>query len=132
MKRLLFTSLFLCLTQFFFAQVSKESVAQSWMDTNMPINKTNQSFAMLNSHSGPSGETFRFYHTVNGVEVFDSSVAVHVSNNNQVTYHASTFNNAVETIDTNPSISENEALDAAKTALNIRSYFPKRNKTICL
>ncbi|MCB0466389.1 MAG: PepSY domain-containing protein, partial [Aequorivita sp.] len=127
MKRLLFTLLLLCFTQFFFAQASKESVAQSWMDANMPINKTNQSFAMLNSHSGPSGETFRFYHTVNGVEVFDSSVAVHVSNNNQVTYHASTFDSAVETIDTNPSISADDALNAAKTALNIEGYISQKD-----
>ncbi|MEH6763761.1 T9SS type A sorting domain-containing protein [Aequorivita antarctica] len=126
MKRLLFTSLLLCFTQLFFAQ-NKESVAQTWMDSNMPVNKTNQSFAMLNSHSGPSGETFRFYHTVNGVEVFDSSVAVHVSNNNQVTYHASTFDSAVETIDTNPSISENAALNAAKSALNIEGYISQKD-----
>ncbi len=117
--RVLLTALSLCFTQLFFAQVSKESVAQSWMDANMPINKTNQSFAMLNSHAGPSGETFRFYHTVNGVEVFDSSVAVHVSNNNQVTYHASNYDSAVQTIDTDPSISENAALNAAISALNI-------------
>lgn len=126
MKKLLFTSLLVCFTQLFFAQSSKESVAQTWMDANMPINKTNQSFAMLNSHAGPSGETFRFYHTVNGVEVFDSSVAVHVSNNNQVTYHASTFNTAVETIDTNPSISEDDALNAAKSALNIEGYISQK------
>ena len=126
MKRLLFTSLLLCFTQLFFAQVSKESVAQSWMDANMPINKTNQSFAMLYSHSGPSGETFRFYHTVNGVEVFDSSVAVHVSNGNQVTYHDSTFDSAVETINTNPSISENDALNTAINALNIEGNIAQK------
>ncbi|MDC8001495.1 T9SS type A sorting domain-containing protein [Aequorivita todarodis] len=125
MKRLLFTSLLLAFTQVFFAQ-SKESVAQAWMDTNMPINKTNQSFAMLNSHSGPSGETFRFYHTVNGVEVFDSSVAVHVSNKNQVTYHASTFDSTVETIDTNPSISAADALSIAKAALDIEGYISQK------
>lgn len=124
--RVLLATILLCFTQVFFAQVSKESVAQSWMDNNMPINKTNQSFAMLNSHAGPSGETFRYYHTVNGVVVFDSSVAVHVSNNNQVTYTDSTFDSAVETIDTNPAISENEALDAAKNALNIEGYISQK------
>ena len=125
--RVLLTAILLCFTQAFFAQVSKESVAQSWMDNNMPINKTNQGFAMLNSHAGPSGETFRYYHTVNGVEVFDSSVAVHVSNKNQVTYHASTFDGTVETIDTNPSISEEDALNAAKTALNIQGYISQKD-----
>ena len=124
--RVLLTALSLCFTQLFFAQASKESVAQTWMDSNMPINKTNQSFAMLNSHAGPSGETFRFYHTVNGVEVFDSSVAVHVSNKDQVTYHASTFDSAVETIDTNPSISENAALNAAINALNIEGNIAQK------
>ncbi len=126
MKKLLFTSLLLCVTQLFFAQASKESVAQSWMDANMPINKTSQSFALLFNHAGPSGETFRYYHTVNGVEVFDSSVAVHVSNNNQVTYHASTFDSAVETIDTKPSISENDALNAAINELKIEGNIAQK------
>ncbi len=124
--RVLLTALSLCFTQLFFAQSSKESVAQSWMDNNMPINKTNQSFTMKSSHEGPSGETFRYQHTVNGVEVFDSSVAVHVSNNNQVTYHASTFDSAVETIDTNPAISADDALNAAKAALNIEGYISQK------
>ncbi|WP_347373210.1 T9SS type A sorting domain-containing protein [Aequorivita sp. Q41] len=127
MKKLLFTSLLIGFTQLFFAQSSKESVAQAWMDANMPINKTNQSFAMSFSHAGPSGETFRYYHTVNGVEVFDSSVAVHVSNNNQVTYHASTYNNTIEAIDTSPSISENDALNAAINALNIEGYISQKD-----
>ena len=125
-SRVLLTALLLCFTQAFFAQNSKEAVAQSWMDTNMPINKTNQSFALTFSHAGPSGETFRYQHTVNGVEVFDSSVAVHVSNKNQVTYHASTFNSAVETINTTPSISEEDALQTAKTALNIEGYISQK------
>jgi predicted small secreted protein len=126
MKRLLFTSLFLVVSQVFFAQSSKESVAQTWMDNNMPINKTNQSFALTNSHAGPSGETFRYQHTVNGVEVFDSSVAVHVSNKNQVTYHASTYDSSVPTIATTPSISEEDALNAAKAALNIEGYISQK------
>lgn len=126
MKRLLFISLLLLFTQVFFAQNSKETVAQTWLDNNMPINKTNQSFALTNSHAGPSGETFRFQHTVNGVEVFDSSVAVHVSNKNQVTYHASTFDSAVETISTTPSISEEDALNTAKTALSIEGYISQK------
>ena len=126
MKKLLFTSLLLFFTQVFFAQNSKEIVAHSWLDTNMPINKTNQNFALKSSRVGLSGETFRYQHTVNGVEVFDSSVAVHVSNGNQVTYHASAFNSAVETIDTNPSISADDALNFAKAALNIEGYISQK------
>ncbi len=125
-SRVLLTALLLCFSQAFFAQNSKEAVAQSWMDTNMPISKTNQSFALTYSHAGPSGETFRYQHTVNGVEVFDSSVAVHVSNKNQVTYHASTFDSAVETIGTTPSISEEDAFQTAKSALNIEGYISQK------
>ncbi len=126
MKKILLTSLLLCCTHFFFAQTSKESVAQNWIDTNMPINKTGQSFEMRFSHAGPSGETFRYYHTINGVEVYESSVAVHVSNKNQVTYHASTYNNSLETIDTNPTISAEDALNIAKTGLDVRGYISNK------
>ncbi len=117
-KRVLLTALLMCFTQLFFAQ-SKESVASAWLNSNMPSMKANQSFQMLFSRPGPSGETFRYYHTVNGVEVFDSSVAVHVSNNNEVTFTSSNYDESVATIDTNPEITQEEALNKAVTALNI-------------
>ncbi|SDE34154.1 T9SS type A sorting domain-containing protein [Ulvibacter litoralis] len=115
-------SLLLCmftLSQVVIAQENKEQVAQTWLTENVQNLKANQSFALNSSRAGLSGETFRYQHTVNGVEVFDSSIAVHVSKKNKVTYHSSTFDESIETINTTPSISENEALQAAITALRI-------------
>jgi len=125
-KQLLLTALLIFCTQFIFSQVNKESTALSWLNNNITITKSNQGFEMLHSRAGRSGETFRYYHTVNGVEVFDSSIAVHVSNKNTVTYHDSTFDVNVETINTIPSISENDALNAAITALNIQGEISQK------
>jgi len=126
MKKTLSLLFLLCFTQLALAQVNKESTALSWLNSNVQNEKTNQSFDMLNSRSGRSGETFRYYHTVNGVEVFDSSIAVHVSNKNEVTYTSSTFDKTVETIDTTPNISEEDALNAAIRTLEIEGAISQK------
>jgi predicted small secreted protein len=127
MKKYLFLlAVVFTFTQSILAQSSKESVAQNWLNDNVTNLKTNQSFAMLYSRAGKSGETFRYYHTVNGVEVFDSSIAIHVSNKNVVTYTASTFDSAIETIDTTPNISEEDALNAAINALQIEGKISQK------
>ena len=119
MKKLLLCVTVLALSQLSLAQESKQAVAQNWLSSNVTNLQANQGFDMNFSRAGRSGETFRFYHTVNGVEVFDSSYAIHVSNNNEVTYHSTTFDRNVETIDTNPTISETDALQTAIQALNV-------------
>ena len=65
-------------TQFTFAQESKQNVAVNWLNDNVTDVKTNQSFDMNFSRPGKSGETFRYYHTVNGVEVYDPTPRVYV------------------------------------------------------
>lgn len=120
MKRIIPLLVLLCtFSQVLTAQENKEQVAHAWLTENVQNLKANQSFALNSSRAGLSGETFRYQHTVNGVEVFDSSIAVHVSKKNKVTYHASTFHESIETINTTPAISESEALQAAITALRI-------------
>ncbi len=119
MKKQLSLLFLVCCTQLILAQVNKESTAQNWLNSNVQDIQSNHRLDMLFSRSGKSGETFRYYHTVNGVEVFESSIAIHVSNNNEVTYTSSTFDKTVETIDTTPNISEDDALNAAIKALNI-------------
>lgn len=127
MKKQLFLSIMLVMiTQLTFAQESKQNVASNWLNENITEVKTNQSFDMNFSRPGKSGETFRYYHTVNGVEVYDSSIAIHVSNKDKVTYTSSTYDNSVETIDTNPNITNNEALNIAITALNIEGVIAQK------
>ncbi|RMA57186.1 T9SS type A sorting domain-containing protein [Ulvibacter antarcticus] len=125
-KLLLFALVFSA-TQMCFAQEGKENIARTWLNENVTNLKTGHNFDMLNSRSGPSGETFRYHHTINGVEVYDSSIAVHVSPKNQVTYHASTYDESVATVDTNPEISENAALNAAIAALQIEGRISQQD-----
>jgi len=63
---------------------------------------------------------------INGVEVFESSIAIHVSNKNEVTYTSSTFDNTAETIDTSPAISEEDALNTAIRALEIEGNISQK------
>jgi len=120
MKRLLsVSSLFMLCVQLAFSQNPKLETATDWLNENFSNLKTAQGFEMNFSRKGPSGETFRFQHTVNGVEVFDSSVAIHVSPKNQVTYHSSTFDSGIETISVTPSITEASALQLALHAMNV-------------
>jgi predicted small secreted protein len=128
MKRhLLLFAVLLSFTQSIWAQENKEQTALNWLNENLTESKTNQGFEMLFSRPGPSGETFRYYHMVNGVEVFGSSYAIHVSNNNEVTYHSSTYDNSVETIDTTPNITAEDALSIAIDALNIEGNISQQD-----
>ncbi len=125
-KTSLLLVLLVSLCQTISAQEIRENVAFQWLNENIPTAKANQNFEMLFSRAGKSGETFRYYQTVNGVEVFDSSIAIHVSNNNEVTYTSSTIDNTVETIDTTPSITEAEALNAAIHALDLQGVIAQK------
>ena len=126
MKKHLSLLFLFCFTQLFLAQENKQNTALTWLDNNVKNIQTNQSFKMLSSRAGKAGETFRYYHTVNGVEVFDSSIAIHVSNNNEVTYTASTIDKSVDSIDTNPNISEDDALNIAIEALKIEGVISQK------
>lgn len=126
MKKLVSLLILFSFSQLLFAQVNKENIASTWINSNVQDLKVNQSFDMLNSRPGRSGETFRYYHTVNGVEVFESSIAIHVSNNNKVTYTSSTFDSSVETINTTPTISEDDALNSAISALEIEGAISQK------
>jgi len=106
-----------------FAQVEKETIARNWLKDNkqkLSI-QDNHTLDMQFSRKGLSGETFRFYQMMNGVQVFNAEVTVHVSNGNNVTFYASTYDASVETININPSISEAESQQIALTNLNVEA-----------
>ncbi len=125
-KQLIIFVLLLAITQVFLAQEAKQNIAENWLTENVMDIKTNHSFNMMHSRAGRSGETFRYHHFVNGVEVFDSSYAIHVSNNDEVTYHSTTYDKTVETINTTPNISDEDAFDKAVTALNIEGAISQK------
>ncbi|MDG1715052.1 T9SS type A sorting domain-containing protein [Lacinutrix sp.] len=120
-QKLLFTlfSVFSCFS--LFAQVEKLTVATNWLEDNKhELNiQEHHTFEMLFSRAGLAGETFRFYQMMNGVQVFDAEVTVHVSNRNTVTYYASTYKDSIQTINTTPSITETEAFNIALNNLNV-------------
>lgn len=107
---------------------NKQQVATAWLQSQFNNLKSQQAFRVNFSHKGPSGETFRFAHTVNGIEVWGSSVAVHVSPKNTVTYHSTTYEDDIETIDTTPSLSASDALNYAKGALQIDEIIQSETK----
>ena len=119
-NKLLFTvfTLLSCVT--ILAQSEKENVARNWLENNKhELNiQDNHTLDMQFSRAGLSGETFRFYQMMNGVQVFNAEVTVHVSNNKKVSYHASTYDASIETINITPSLSEQQAFDIALINLN--------------
>ncbi|WP_055447294.1 T9SS type A sorting domain-containing protein [Lacinutrix mariniflava] len=119
-NKLLFTvfTLLSCVT--ILAQSEKETIARNWLENNKhELNiQDNHTLDMQFSRAGLSGETFRFYQMMNGVQVFNAEVTVHVSNNKKVSYHASTYDASIETINITPSLSEQQAFDIALINLN--------------
>jgi len=89
--------------------------AENWIKQNsqrlgiLPESK----FAMEKARVGNTGETFRFQQNLDGVPVYNSQVVVHYNKNNQVTYTDTESLKAIKKIDTNPSISQQQAFDTA-------------------
>ena len=106
-----------------FGQSEKETIARNWLEDNkyeLSI-QDNHTLDLQFSRAGLSGETFRFYQMMNGVQVFNAEVTIHVSNDKNVTFHASTYDFSIETISTTPSVSEAQAQQTALTNLNVEA-----------
>ncbi len=121
-KLLLLLALFFSFSQVISAQSNREEIALGWLDKNKEVLEIQpeHDFEMLFSRQGLSGETFRYYQMLNGVQVFDAEVTIHVSNNDIVTFHSSSYDKTVEVIDTNPAFNVDEAFQKAAVALNIQ------------
>ncbi|WP_299383082.1 T9SS type A sorting domain-containing protein [uncultured Lacinutrix sp.] len=131
-QKLLFTLFTLLSCTTIFAQSENEIIARSWLEDNKhELNiQDNHTLDMQFSRVGLSGETFRFYQMMNGVQVFDAEITVHVSNGKNVTFHASTYDSSIETISTVPSISEAQAFEIAKTNINVQGDLSFENKEL--
>ena len=117
---LLFFAFFFAISQNLQAQNSKGIIAKTWLTQNREVLEIqeNHTFEMLFSKAVFSGETFRFYQMLNGIQVFDAEITIHVSNNNVVTYYQSTYNKNVAIINITPQITQNEAFEIAKNEIN--------------
>lgn len=69
--------------------------------------------------NGLAGETLRFQHMVNEVPVFNSEIVINFNKNNQIAYQSSSYNTSITSINTNPTITENEAISITDRELNI-------------
>lgn len=123
MKRKLFfmLSVLFCGVLNLSAQSERETVALAWLNSHKAELEIlpEHNFEMLFSRPGLSGETFRYYQMYNGVQVYDASIAIHVSNNDKVTYHASTYDKNVALINTTPGITQNAAYTIALAHINV-------------
>jgi Zn-dependent metalloprotease len=105
------------------AQNKKQIAARNWLENNkvnLEVQPTH-TFDMLFSKASLAGETFRFYQMLNGVQVYDSEVAVHVSNSDKVTFYSSSYDKTVLDINTVPSLSEDEAMQLALNNLVVKA-----------
>ncbi len=131
-KLLLLFALFFSFSQVISAQINREEVALGWLNKNKEVLEIQpeHDFEMLFSRQGLSGETFRYYQMLNGVQVYGAEVTIHVSNNDKVTFHSSSYDKTVTTINTVPSILENDALQLATANLQIEAsdIVDKENK----
>lgn len=118
---LLMFAIFTCST--LFAQVEKETIARNWLEDNKHELSIQENHTLDLQYSRPSlsGETFRFYQMMDGVQVFNAEVTIHVSNRNSVTFHESSYDFNIETINTSPAVSEQQALETALTNLNVEA-----------
>jgi Zn-dependent metalloprotease len=67
--------------------------------------------------SSLSGHNIRFQQTLNGIPVYNSLINVHISPSDYVTYVDNKFDPTVEKINTNPTLSKDEALFIANTKI---------------
>lgn len=120
MKKL--TTLFLCTillcTSIGFSQDNNLTLANNWLQNHTSWNTKNLSeFNLYFRHRGPSGETLRYQQTLNGVPVYNSEIAIHISPNNQVTYFTSTLKKEIKSVSTTPKISTEKAVMLSKKAI---------------
>ena len=98
-------------TQVMVAQSPNEKTAQNWIKQNTKkFNiQPHHNFKMLFNRKGPSGETLRYYQMVNDVQVYDAEFTIHINTIGKISYTANTYKKSIENIDTNPTISSDEA-----------------------
>lgn len=115
------TTLFFCAllcTLINYAQDKNLEIANNWLadHTSWNIKKLSE-FSLYFRHKGPAGETLRFQQMLNGIPVYNSEIAIHISPNSQVTYHTTTLKKDISNVVTTPKISSEKALLLSKNAI---------------
>ena len=118
--------------QLIMAQDSNEKIAEQWIKENtkeLQI-QPNHEFEMLFNRKGPSGETLRYYQMINGVQVYDAELTIHINTIGNVSYTASTYNKNVKSINTTPNITATEAFNIATGNLKIKGTITQQEQKL--
>ena len=80
--------------------------------------KENDNFSLRFVRNGLAGETLRFQHVINNVPVYNSEIVINFNKKNEVASTSSSYNESISTINTQPSISSEVAVNLAGKQLN--------------
>ncbi|MHA7942443.1 T9SS type A sorting domain-containing protein [Formosa sp. 3Alg 14/1] len=131
--RILFLlSIVICPTQITYSQTKNEEVASTWLQENFNNLASQKSYELRTVHNqvGASGETLRYKQYVNDVPVYNASMAVHVSQNSEVTFHTGSFDNTISRINTVPTLTSDDAVTAAAKALAIEGTITQKDSEL--
>ncbi|MGB0896309.1 MAG: T9SS type A sorting domain-containing protein [Flavobacteriaceae bacterium] len=121
-----------CCMQVVFAQRTNEKIAEQWIKNNskqLDIQPEHH-FKMLFNRKGPSGETLRYYQMVNDVRVYNAELTIHINTLGKVSHVANSYNKHIETINTIPNISKNEALALTAKHLDITGTITQKEEQL--
>lgn len=102
------------------AQVSEnEGAARQWIlsHANDLKIKPTDTFSLSYVRKGEVGEILRFQQIMNTVPVYQSEIVVNFNPSNEVVFMTDSYDSAIETILTTPSLSKEAALNASKESL---------------
>jgi predicted small secreted protein len=80
--------------------------------------KENDNFSLRFVRNSLAGETLRFQHMINNVPVYNSEIVINFNKNNEVAFSSTSYNESVNAINTQPSISSEVAVNLADKQLN--------------
>lgn len=102
------------------AQVSEfEGAARQWITshaTDLKLKSTDL-FKLSFVFKSTAGETLRFQQMMNDVPVYHSEIVVNFNPSKEIAFTTDSYDSAVESISTTPSLSTQDALDASKEHL---------------
>ena len=137
MKLKLLSTLFLFISVVFsnFSQSSdKESAARSWINEHAKeLNiQSFHSFKLTFVRKGLAGETLRFQQMLNEVPVYDSEIVVNFAEGDQVAYSSNNYDATIAKIDTNPSITNTQAIAISNDALQFKGAVTYQDSKLCV
>lgn len=99
-----------------------EQIARSFLNEraeNFSLKKEDLSLKTIRSRITPGGSHVLFEQEIKGIPVYASNITVTINNSGEVTFVASAYRSVQENLNTNPAISENQAITTARNYLNV-------------